>query len=298
ALLGVGGRHFEATLGDSERARAVLHASDVEPLLAEAHAFAFLADAMVCQHAHVLEHDFPGLVAHHGLVAGAELHARRLHVDDEAGDAAARTFAAIGRGHQLDEIGVAGAGDEALDAVDDVVVAVAHRGGAHAAGIGAGIGLGLREAGFLLPAQQRQQVPLLHLALERIEDAARGRAGDALAARRDGNGARELFPDAGAREDRHAAAAIFLRHVELPDAEILGALLEAREIVRLDALAVGGLAFDRDQLVVDEAAQAGFEDPQLFRQFEVHSVILRPARPRARRPRPRPLLWPGRPAAP
>src|SRR5262249_27023366 len=183
ALLGVGGRHFEATLGDSERARAVLHASDVEPLLAEAHAFAFLADAVVCRHAHVLEHDLPGLVAHHGLVAGAELHARRIHVDDEAGNAAARALAAVGRGHQLDEIGVAGAGNEALDAVDQVLLPVAHGGGAHAAGVGAGIGLGLREASLLLPTQQRQQVSLLHLALERIEDAARGRARDALAAR-------------------------------------------------------------------------------------------------------------------
>ncbi len=85
----------------------------------------------------------------------AELHARRIHIHDEAGDAAARAFGAIGRDHELHEIGVVGAGDEALDAVDHVVVAVAHGGGAHAAGIGAGIGLGLREASLLLPAQQR-----------------------------------------------------------------------------------------------------------------------------------------------
>ena len=64
-----------------------------------------------------------------------------------------------------------GAGDEALDAVDHVVVAVAHGGGAHAAGIGAGVGLGLREADLLLAAQHRQQVFLLQLAGERVEDA-------------------------------------------------------------------------------------------------------------------------------
>src|SRR5262245_58745051 len=78
--------------------------------------------------------------------------------------------------------------------------------------------------------------------------------------------------------------------IPLPDAQILGALLETREIVRLDALAVGGLAFDRDQLVVDEAAQAGLEDSQFFRQFEIHFVLLPgrpPATPRARQLRPR-----------
>jgi hypothetical protein len=46
-------------------------------------------------------------------------------------------------------------------------------------------------------------------------------AGDALAAGRYGDGARELLPYDRAREDGHAAAAVFLRDVELPDAESL-----------------------------------------------------------------------------
>src|SRR6266446_9057264 len=86
--------------------------------------------------------------------------------------------------------------------------------------------------------QQRQQVVLLHLTLQRVEDAARGRTGNTLAARRYGDGAGELFPYHGAREDRHAAATIFRRHVELPDAELLGAPLQALEIFRLDLFAV------------------------------------------------------------
>ena len=251
-------------------ARAVLDAADIEPLLAETHAFAFRPDAVARRHAHILEHDFPWLVAHHGFVAGPELDARRIHVDDEAGNAAARALCAVGRDHELHEIGVAGTGDEALDAVDQVMIALAHGGGAHAAGIGAGVRLRLREAGFLLSAQQRQQVLLLHLALQRVENAACGWTGNALAAGRYGDGARELFPHHGAREGRHAAPAIFRRHVELPDAELLGAPLEALEILRLDLFAVGGLALDRDQLIVDEAPQGGFEDSQLFRQFEIH----------------------------
>src|SRR5262249_61977892 len=119
--------HFQASLGDAERARAVLDAADIEPLLAEAHAFAFLADAVARRHAHILKHDFPGPVAHHRFVGGAELHARRVHVDDEAGNPAARALGAVGRRHQLHEIGVAGAGDEALYAADHVVLTVPPR---------------------------------------------------------------------------------------------------------------------------------------------------------------------------
>src|SRR5262249_59952645 len=137
------------------------------------------------------------------------------------------------------------------------------------AGAGGGVGFGLREEGLLPAAQQRQQVLLLHLALQRVEDAARGWTGNALAARRYGEGGRELFPYQGAREDRHAAAAILRRNVELPDAQLLGAPLEALEVFRLDLFAVGGLPLDRDQFVVDEAPQGGFEDSQLFRQFEI-----------------------------
>ena len=86
---------------------------------------------------------------------------------------------------------------------------------------------------------------------------AHGRAGDAFAARRQRDGAREFLDHDRALEQREAGAAVFLRHFHHPDAEVLGALLEAREVFRLDLLALGGdgLALDRDQLVVDEAPQ-------------------------------------------
>src|SRR6516162_8037111 len=57
-----------------------------------------------------------GFVAHHGFIAGPELHTRRIHIHDEAGNTAARALGAVGRDHELHEIGVTGAGDEALDA--------------------------------------------------------------------------------------------------------------------------------------------------------------------------------------
>jgi hypothetical protein len=62
-----------------------------------------------------------------------------------------------------------------------------------------------------------------------------------------------------------AGMAMVRGHVELPDAELLGALLEADAKLRLEAFALGGLALDRDQLVIDKAAKPGLEDAQFFR---------------------------------
>ncbi len=169
-------------------------------------------------------------------------------------------------------MGLVGAGDEAFGAVDHVVVAVAHRGGAHAAGIGPGIGLGLREADSLLPAQHRHQIFLLHLSRQRVEDRAHRGAGDALAARRQRDRARKLLGDDAAREQGEAGAAIFLRHFHHPNAEVFGPLAEAFEELRLDLFALrgDGLALDRDQLGVDETAERVLEQAQLLGQFEIH----------------------------
>ena len=177
------------------------------------------------------------------------------------------------------------------------MVAVAHGRGTHAAGIGSRIGLGLGETSLFLAAQERQQVFLLHLALQRVKNAARGRPCNAIPARRYGDRTREFLPHNDACEDRHAATAILGRHVELPDAQLFRPAFEAAEIIRLDLFAVGGLALDWDQLVVDKTPQRGFEQSQLFRQFEIHRPML-PSRPpattRARRPRSHPRrAWRG-----
>src|SRR5258705_7549290 len=190
----MGGRELEAALGRAECARRLLDAAGAEPLLAEAEAFAFLADEVALVDAHIVENDFPRRLAGDGLVAGRKLHARRVHVEQEAGDAATRAFAAVGRSHQDDEVGAVGAGDEALHAVDDVVVAIAYRGGAHGAGIGAGVGLGLRETALAFAARGRHQVALAHLAGQRIERRADLRAEDAHDPGWQRHGAPELRP--------------------------------------------------------------------------------------------------------
>ena len=44
-----------------------------------------------------------------------------------------RALGAVGRRHKLQEVGFVGAGDEALGAIDHIMIAVADGGGAHAA---------------------------------------------------------------------------------------------------------------------------------------------------------------------
>src|SRR5262249_17918205 len=87
-------------------------------------------------------------------------------------------------------------------------------------------------------------------------------------------GTRQFLDHDRALEQRQPGAAIFLRHLHHPDAEILGALLEALQILGLDLLALrrDGLAFDRNELGVDEAPQRFLEHTQFFGQFEFHYV--------------------------
>ena len=168
---------------------------------------------------------------------------------------------------------VAGASDEALDAVDHVKVAVAHRGGAHAARIGARIGLGLREAGLLLAAQRRQQILFLHLAFEREQDMADGRTGNAAAAaRRQRDRARQLRLDDRFRQRGETGAAVFLRNIHHPEAEIFRAFGKTLVIFGLELLAAlgRGLPLDRDHFGIDETPQCVLEDAQFLGKLEIH----------------------------
>ena len=163
ALLGVGRAKLEAALHHAEAARAMADAAGIDPRLCVLETFALIADALPDRHPHVVEHDLPGLVVDHEIIGGRKLDAGRIHVDQESGDAATCALLRIGDREHLGEVGIVRAGDEALDAVDDVVVAIAHRGRAHGGGIGAGIGLGLGEAAGLLAADHRHEVMLARL---------------------------------------------------------------------------------------------------------------------------------------
>ena len=110
--------------------------------------------------------------------------------------------------------------DEALVAVDDVVVALADGARLHAAGIAAGLRLGLREGRGLLAAQQRIEILLLHLLRQPQQDRARRRAEHTVAAVGQRDRAVHLLPDHREREQREALAAELSRCVELPQPEL------------------------------------------------------------------------------
>ena len=99
--------------------------------------------------------------------------------------------------------------DEALGAVDDVVVALAHRGRSHTAGVAARVRLGLGEAPVQFAADGRQQILRLLLFVEVIEDRTDARAEHVDAARRQRDGAAELGPDGDLGDQPHAEPAVF-----------------------------------------------------------------------------------------
>ncbi len=142
ALLRIG-----RSLGDEPLGIADAFGRDQDPLgihAAEnvAEAFAFLADQVRLRHPQVVEEQRRGGVVHHGADridadAGA---LREPHVDQKDRKplrALLRRLAWRRAGEQQEEIGMLGAGGPDLLAVDDVVVALAHRGGAQVERVGA-----------------------------------------------------------------------------------------------------------------------------------------------------------------
>ena len=99
---------------------------------------------------------------------------------------------------------IVGAGDEALGAIDDVVVALAHRGRAHAAGIAARVGLGLGQAPVQLAADGRQQIFVLLRFVEMIENWADVGPEHVDAPGGQGDGAAKLGPHGNLGDQPHA----------------------------------------------------------------------------------------------
>ena len=94
----------------------------------------------------------------------------RVHGDDEHGDALVLGHIGVGAGGQPEVVGVAGQAGEDLGAVDDVLVAVAHRPGLQRGEVGAGVGLGVPDAEVDLPGQDLGQEELLLLLGAEVHD--------------------------------------------------------------------------------------------------------------------------------
>ena len=93
ALLDVVQRHVETALGDAASMRAVAQPPFTDPALGNGKALPFVADPVFGGNAYILEDEFTRRIAHHGLMLGGDLDARRVHIDQKAGNAAAGAFA-------------------------------------------------------------------------------------------------------------------------------------------------------------------------------------------------------------
>ena len=182
-------------------------------------------------------------------------------------------FSRIGHREYLREIGFVGAGDEALDAVDDVEVAVANGIRAHRSRIGAGLGFGLREAASLLAANDRQEILLARFAFQCVEDRAHRRPEYVQISGGQGGGAGDLAPDHDLGHHAEAEPAELLRHVVEPQTEPFHLVAQPLRQLLLQLDVVDDLALQRNQFAIDEPADVFFQKPKFFRQLEIHFFL-------------------------
>ena len=144
-LLRVLGGELERGAGDAGGHRGDAGAGAVEGHHRELEAVVLLAEQVAGRNLGLVEGD-------RRRVGGAQAHLvlvlvdrdRVVPGDDEGGDAAVAGVL-VGLGIDRVPVGVAAVGDEALRAVDHVLVALPDGGRAHARDVGAGVGLGQAE---------------------------------------------------------------------------------------------------------------------------------------------------------
>ncbi len=196
-------------------------------------------------------------------IPGAEAGA--VGFDEEAADGAVfLPVIAVGFGPDDGDVGDGAGGDPHFFAVEDVLIAAAVGAGAHAAGVGAEVGLGQAEAAELFAGGHfREPEVLLVIGAEGVDGIHDERGLDADEAAHAGVAALEFLHDEAVLDVGHAGAAVALEagaeEAELAHlgneffgkAALAVALLDDGDEVVFDELA-GGVA--REALVVAEEA--------------------------------------------
>src|SRR5262249_621338 len=231
ALGRVAAHQLEGALGDAQPAHAVVDPSRAEPLLRDREARTFFAETIADRYAAVL-------AANLGVMIVAFTHHRDAPFDREAGRVGRHQDHAeapmrvrmrwVGRGHYDREGRAVRTAREPLVTVDDVVIAVANRGGAEPPWIGArNFRLRHREAAADLARDQRLQPALFLLGRAEAPEnlrVARIRRLRAHARRPERAPAEDLV-HVDIVHERNARAPCFGRQVERPVAESLRPLL-------------------------------------------------------------------------
>ena len=229
----------------------------------------------------ILEHELVGALAAEHRDFALDDEAFGAALDDEGGDALG-ALALAGARHDDDEVGLRHPANPDLAAVDDPVAAVLHRARGHA-GRDRRPRRARRWRSPSAPRRGRKArgisrfcsslataISMCRLGLSGGK--VNGRAGAAL-----------FLIDADQRGVGQVGAAVFLRHVEAPEAEFLAG---GEDLFFLLLRQAGGLAghfpgegglFQRDQVAVDEFRHQLLEHAVFFGQFE-HAAILHPVR--------------------
>ena len=215
--------------------------------------------------------------------AAKDVEPRRSLVDQERRNPAARTFGLVGHRHQNGEIGVRGAADPDLAAVDHPFVAVANRAGDHRSRIGAGAGLGNADRRYRLAARVGPEIGLALLFIG--GDHQHAQIGRVRRKRVGRHRFAKLLVDPDHGLHRQVRAVELGRRIEPPQPELAGlgvdglALRFRQSRSLAAAFALQYLRLERHERVGDEARHQFLEHPMLFAELEIHEPSLgsRPA---------------------
>ena len=210
--------------------------------------------------------------------AAKHVESRGALVDQKCRDAAARAFGLVGHRHQDGEIGVLGAADPDLAAVDHPFVAVANRAGDHRSRIGAGAGLGNADRRYRLAARVGPEIGLALLFIG--GDHQHAQIGRVRRKRVGRHRLAQLLVDPDHGLHRQVRAAELARRIEPPQSELTGLgvdglALRFRQSGSLAAaFALEYLRLERHERVGDEARHQLLEHPMLFAELEIHEPSL------------------------
>ncbi|EAU62243.1 conserved hypothetical protein [Stigmatella aurantiaca DW4/3-1] len=270
ALARVAHRLLERGPGDAQRLRGDADPAAVQRAHGDLEALALLAQEVLGRHAHVLEEHGAGVrrADAHLLVRLGPDEARRVRGHDEGGDALVARLLVRHR-EQHDGVRLGAVGDPVLRAVDDVLVAPAHRDRLLGRRVAARLGLGEAEAAELLAAGERGEELLLlllvavlrhRIAVERVVHAHDDAGGGAATA--------DLLHGDGVADVVQPGAAILLGHRH-PQERQLGQLLHRLGGPRVGLVPLPGVG---NELARGELTAHPLGFPLDVGQLEVHGT--------------------------
>src|SRR6185437_5470310 len=145
-------------------------ALELQEIFAIGPALAFLADAVRYGHADIVEEYLVDLVVAADGQDRPRGDARRFHVDQDEADAVLLALAFVGADQREHAVGVVRMRGPDLGAVDDVIVAVAHRAGLQRGEVGARARLGIALAPVILAGKNPRQIKILLLLRAEADD--------------------------------------------------------------------------------------------------------------------------------